>query len=49
LSDGNQSLYPDQFDSLMVEVRQIAHVLARSIADPVAMPTARRHAGAAAD
>jgi len=49
LSDGNQSLYPDQFDSLMVEVRQIARVLGRSIADPVATPVARRHAGAAAD
>ena len=49
LSDGNQSLYPDQFDSLMVEVRQIAQVLGRSVADPVANPTARRPAGAAAD
>ncbi len=49
LSDGNQSLYPDQFDSLMVEVRQIAQVLGRSVAEPVANPTARRPAGAAAD
>jgi 3-deoxy-7-phosphoheptulonate synthase len=49
LSDGNQSLYPDQFDSLMVEVRQIAHVLGRSIAESVATPIRRRHAGAAAD
>jgi 3-deoxy-7-phosphoheptulonate synthase len=49
LSDGNQSLYPDQFDSLMVEVRQIAQVLRRSVADPVANPTMRRPAGAAAD
>ena len=49
LSDGNQSLYPDQFDSLMVEVRQIARVLGRSIAEPVANPSARRPAGAAAD
>jgi 3-deoxy-7-phosphoheptulonate synthase len=49
LSDGNQSLYPDQFDRLMVEVRQIARVLGRSIADPVATPAAPRHAGAAAD
>ena len=38
LSDGNQSLYPDQFDNLMVEVRQIAQVLGRTIADPVAEP-----------
>ena len=49
LSDGNQSLYPDQFDSLMVEVRQIARVLGRSIAEPVARPAARRTASAAAD
>ena len=49
LSDGNQSLYPDQFDGLMVEVRQIAQVLGRSVADPVANPAARRPAGAAAD
>src|SRR3974377_1362447 len=34
LSDGAQSLYPDQFDSLMVEVRQIAAVLCRRVADP---------------
>jgi len=49
LSDGNQSLYPDQFDSLMVEVRQIARVLGRSIAESAATPIERRHAGAAAD
>jgi len=48
LSDGAQSLYPDQFDSLMVEVRQIAQVLGRTIADPVAEP-GKRHAGVAAD
>ncbi len=34
LSDGTQSLYPEQFDQLMVEVRQIAKVLGRSIAEP---------------
>jgi 3-deoxy-7-phosphoheptulonate synthase len=49
LSDGSQSLYPDQFDNLMNEVRQIAQVLGRTIADPVADPAARRSAGAAAD
>jgi 3-deoxy-7-phosphoheptulonate synthase len=49
LSDGNQSLYPDQFDNLMDEVRQIAVVLGRTIADPVASPAARRAAGTAAD
>lgn len=34
LSDGNQSLYPDQFDQLMTEVRQIAAVLGRSVPGP---------------
>src|SRR5271166_2761030 len=31
LSDGMQSLFPDQFDALMTQVRQIAAVLGRSI------------------
>jgi len=31
LSDGMQSLYPDQFDALMQQVRQIAAVLGRSV------------------
>jgi 3-deoxy-7-phosphoheptulonate synthase len=31
LSDGMQSLYPDQFDALMAQVTQIAAVLGRSI------------------
>ena len=31
LSDGMQSLFPDQFDALMREVRQIASVLGRTI------------------
>jgi 3-deoxy-7-phosphoheptulonate synthase len=38
LSDGTQSLYPEQFDQLMREVRQIAAVLGRSIAEPVDHP-----------
>ena len=42
LSDGKQSLYPDQFDHLMAEIRQIANVLGRSVAEPVANPGARR-------
>ncbi len=42
LSDGNQSLFPQQFDELMVEVRQIANVLGRSLAEPVAKAVARR-------
>jgi len=32
LSDGMQSLYPDQFDELMTEVRQIAAVVRRELA-----------------
>ena len=31
LSDGMQSLYPDQFDELMVLVRQIAAVVGRTV------------------
>jgi 3-deoxy-7-phosphoheptulonate synthase len=38
LSDGIQSLFPDQFDQLMYEVRQIAAVLGRSVATPVTQP-----------
>jgi 3-deoxy-7-phosphoheptulonate synthase len=34
LSDGTQSLYPEQFDQLMAEVRQIASVLGRNVAAP---------------
>ena len=32
LSDGAQSLYPEQFDLLMEEVRGLAHVLGRTVA-----------------
>ena len=38
LSDGNQSLFPDQFDQLMAEVRQIAPVVGRSVWQPLAHP-----------
>jgi 3-deoxy-7-phosphoheptulonate synthase len=31
LSDGMQSLYPDQFDELMVQIRQIAPVVGRTV------------------
>ena len=31
LSDGPQSLFPDQFDELMTQVRQIAAVLGRTV------------------
>jgi 3-deoxy-7-phosphoheptulonate synthase len=47
-SDGKQSLYPDQFDQLMVEIRQIANVLGRSVADTVPNPEARRPASVTA-
>jgi len=36
LSDGMQSLYPDQFDELMSEVRQIAAVVRRELTPAVA-------------
>jgi 3-deoxy-7-phosphoheptulonate synthase len=35
LSDGMQSIYPDQFDSLVDEVRQIAAVVRRSVPRPL--------------
>src|SRR5438045_4543602 len=44
LSDGMQSLYPDQFDALMVQVRQIASVLGRNVAQigtPVAIAVSK--------
>ena len=33
LSDGAQSLYPEQFDELMEQIRVIAKVIGRNIAD----------------
>jgi 3-deoxy-7-phosphoheptulonate synthase len=42
LSDGMQSLYPDQFDELMAEIRQIAHVLHRDVPAARATPYAGR-------
>jgi 3-deoxy-7-phosphoheptulonate synthase len=42
LSDGIQSLLPDQFDELMSEVRQIAAVLGRSVQDTRPQPAAVR-------
>jgi 3-deoxy-7-phosphoheptulonate synthase len=35
LSDGMQSLYPDQFDELMTQVRQIGQVVGRSVPAPL--------------
>jgi len=40
LSDGMQSIFPDQFDELMAEVRQIAAVLHREVAPPLAAEAA---------
>jgi 3-deoxy-7-phosphoheptulonate synthase len=42
LSDGMQSLYPDQFDNLMSEIRQIAAVVHRHIPTPLATPGTTR-------
>jgi len=38
LSDGMQSIFPDQFDQLMEEIRQIAVVLRRNVQEPLAHP-----------
>jgi 3-deoxy-7-phosphoheptulonate synthase len=48
LSDGMQSLYPDQFDELMAQVRQIAPILRRTVPGigehvAVAVPNASNH------
>jgi 3-deoxy-7-phosphoheptulonate synthase len=40
LSDGMQSLYPDQFDELMAQVRQIAPVVGRTVAGIGVQPAA---------
>jgi 3-deoxy-7-phosphoheptulonate synthase len=46
LSDGMQSLYPDQFAALMQDVRRIAPILGRDVLQPLAAEPAA-HAGAA--
>jgi len=38
LSDGMQSIFPDQFDELMQEIRQIAVVLHRNVQEPWTRP-----------
>ncbi|HEY6251966.1 MAG TPA: 3-deoxy-7-phosphoheptulonate synthase [Candidatus Angelobacter sp.] len=38
LSDGPQSLVPDQFDELMTEIRQIAAVVHRHVQEPLPQP-----------
>jgi 3-deoxy-D-manno-octulosonic acid (KDO) 8-phosphate synthase len=40
LSDGMQSLYPEQFDELMAQVRQIAPVVGRTVPAIPARPNA---------
>jgi 3-deoxy-7-phosphoheptulonate synthase len=35
LSDGAQSLYPEQFERMMKEVRLIAEAIGRRVAEPV--------------
>jgi len=37
LSDGAQSLYPEQFDRMMKEVRLIAEAICRRVAEPVGL------------
>jgi 3-deoxy-7-phosphoheptulonate synthase len=39
LSDGAQSLYPEQFDRLMKEVRLIAEAIGRRVAEPAGLRT----------
>jgi len=39
LSDGMQSIYPEQFDELMQEIRQIAAILHRNVQEPQNIPT----------
>jgi len=39
LSDGMQSIYPEQFEELMQEIRQIAAVLHRNVQEPQRLPT----------
>ncbi len=39
LSDGAQSLYPEQFERMMKEVRLIAEAIGRRVAEPVALRT----------
>jgi 3-deoxy-7-phosphoheptulonate synthase len=47
LSDGMQSLFPEQFDQLMAEVRQIAPVVGRRVAAPLPAPAVVASAGSA--
>ena len=42
LSDGAQSIYPDQFEEMMAELRQIAAVVHRSVQQPAGAPAAAK-------
>ena len=44
LSDGAQSIFPDQFDELMAEIRQIAAVVHRHVQEPLPQPTVAKAA-----
>jgi hypothetical protein len=37
-----QSIFPDQFDELMSEIRQIAAILKRNVQEPFLHPAAAR-------
>jgi 3-deoxy-7-phosphoheptulonate synthase len=41
LSDGMQSIFPDQFDEMMGEIRQIAAILHRNVQEPQNVPTTK--------
>src|SRR6266404_1832452 len=45
LSDGMQSIFPDQFDEMMIEVRQIAAVVHRNVQDPLPLPSLAKATG----
>ena len=40
MSDGAQSLYPEQFAELMEQVEAIAHAISRGVTDPLEVVTA---------
>jgi len=42
LSDGMQSLYPQQFADLMADVARLAPILGRSVLAPLPEPAGRR-------
>jgi 3-deoxy-7-phosphoheptulonate synthase len=44
LSDGAQSIVPDDFDELMSEIRQIATVVHRNVQEPMLRPSVQRAA-----